>query len=264
MRPRVLSILRTRRGIERGGALAVLAHNVPSDERAAIIVEALAEARSEGDEHARSDNRSAVLQTLAPLLDETHIDRILPLALGAWQKSIGVHHFVSRLPERLREAVSERLFDAVKAVDTHEELIAGLAAHLPVAALDRVIEAIERRARGHNAVLQIVPILARRCQDAQLVHILDLAVDIDRRATSRPDASVRAIGSVGARLLTRSREHAPRIFDRVDKIVRAHARTRGDLLDAITALAPVLQELAGPDEMDALAGEILEVSRWWP
>jgi len=46
--------------------------------------------------------------------------------------------------------------------------------------------------------------------------------------------------------------------------VRTQARTRGELLDAIIALAPVLRELAGPDEMDALAGEILEVSRWWP
>jgi len=259
-----LDLLRTQRGIARGGALAVLAHNVPSGERAAVIVEALAEARTEGDEHARDDNGSAVLQTLAPLLDDTHVDRILPLALGAWRESIDVHHFVSRLPEHLRGAVSERLFDAVKAVDTHEMLIAGLAAHLPVAALDRVIEAIERKARSHNAVLQVVPTLARRCRDAQLVRILDLAVEIDRRAASRPDASVRAIGSVGATLLAHSREHAPRIFDRVDEIVRAHARTRGDLLDAITALAPVLRELAGPDEMDALAGEILEVSRWWP
>lgn len=113
-------------------------------------------------------------------------------------------------------------------------------------------------------MLKVVPTLARRCRDAQLARILDLAVDIDRRAASRPDASVRAIGSVGATLLTRSRDHAPRIFDRVDEIVRAHARTRGDLLDAIIALAPVLRQLAGPDEMDALAGEILEVSRWWP
>ena len=135
---------------------------------------------------------------------------------------------------------------------------------LPVAALDRVIDAIERKARGHNAVLGVVPTLASPCRDAQLVRILDLAVDIDRRAASRPDASVRAIGAVGATLVTRSREHAPRIFDRVDEIVRAHARTRGELLDTITALAPVLRELAGPDEMDALAGEILEVSRWWP
>ncbi len=264
MRLRVLDILRTRKGIERGGALAVLAHHVPSGERAAVIVEALAEARTEGDEHVRSDNRRAVLQTLAPLLDETHVDRILPLALGAWRERVNVHNFVSWLPERLRGAVSERLFDAVKAVDTHEMLIAGLAAHLPIAALDRVIEAIERKARGHNAVLEVVPTLAPRCQDDQLVRILDLAVDINRRAASRPDASARAIGSVGATLLTRSREHAPRLFDQVDKIVRAHARTRGDLHDAITALAPVLRELAGPDEMDALAGEILEVSRWWP
>lgn len=260
----VLDILRTRRGIEHGRALAVLAHNVPSGERAAVIVEALAEARIEGDEHVRSDNRSAVLHTLAPLLDEIHIDRVLPLALGAWREGVDVRHFVSRLPEGLRGAVSERLFDAVKAVDTHEALIAGLAAHLPVAALDRVIEAIERTARGRNAVLEIVPILARRCRDAQLVRLSDLAVDIDRRAASRPDASVRAIGSVGATLVTRSREHAPRIFDRVDEIVRAHARTRGELLDALTALAPALRELAGPDEMDALAGELLEVSRWWP
>jgi uncharacterized protein (DUF2384 family) len=55
-------------------------------------------------------------------------------------------------------------------------------AHLPVAALDRVIEATERKAQSHNAVLEVVPTLARRCRDAQLVRILDLAVDIDRRA----------------------------------------------------------------------------------
>jgi len=197
MRLRVLDILRTRRGIARGGALALLAHHVLSGERAAVIVEALAEARTEGDERARDDNRSTVLLTLAPLLDEIHVDRILPLALGAWRDRVDVHHFVSRLPERLRGAVSERLFDAVKAVDTHETLIAGLAAHLPVAALDRVIDAIERKARGHNAVLEVVPTLAGRCRDAQLVRLLDLAVDINRRAASRPDASVRAIGSVG-------------------------------------------------------------------
>lgn len=80
MRLRVLDILRTRRGIERGGALAVLAYNVPSSEREEVIVEALAEARTEGDEHGRRDNRSTVLDTLAPLLDENHIDRVLPLA----------------------------------------------------------------------------------------------------------------------------------------------------------------------------------------
>jgi hypothetical protein len=65
-------------------------------------------------------------------------------------------------------------------------------------------------------------------------------------------------------LLRRSPAEATRAFDLVDDLLRASARSRAELLSTIELLAPLLRQLGGADEADAIARQILEVTRWWP
>jgi hypothetical protein len=160
--PRVLEILRDRPGIDRGIGLAVSVRYLTQDERGPAIDAAFAEARREGDERGGQDNRSAVLFYLAPFLDEAHVERFVRLAMDGLRDNLAVGDVVARLPERLRGSVTERLLALAGPLDTHEVLIAGLAPHAAPAALERIVEALERRARSNNAILAVVPGVAAR------------------------------------------------------------------------------------------------------
>jgi hypothetical protein len=265
----LVRLARIRQGYTRGPLLACLVGYVSPEERAPMIVEALREAQVfvpyPGADP--KDNRGAVLGNLARYLDESHIERIVELAPDAWRDHRAVGAFVATLRPELCAEVTQRLLHATSSTGQHEVLIAGLAAHVPDADLDRVVQAIAATCRGKRAVLEVlIPKgVAERFTGARLEKLFALAVEASRRGTSRPwDSTLDVVALLGRQRLRQSRAHATELLELIEHFLDTRANDRAQMLSTIRSFSPLLQELGGQEAMTATARAILDVTSWWP
>lgn len=261
--PEVLRLARGRDDIARAQALAAAVGYVSPEDRGPLIDEVLGEVLFVNYGDSSRDARASVLPHLASHLREHHLDRAIDIALEAWKSKLGIGQFVTLLPLAQRPAVIGRLFNDAIALGDHHALIAGLLPHLPDTALDSVIDALERC--NDRSMMTVIIGQTARFSVPQLERLFLLAHTASRRGRSQPqDTTIDVLGALGAELLARSHEHAPRMLELVIELLRDRATNRPELLYAIAGLAPLLRALVGQDGVDAIATEILDVTGWWP
>ncbi len=209
--------------------------------------------------------RDGALHQLAPHLGVKHLARVSELLLDTAVSGPGLAKLVSRLgvPSDVRLRFAEGLYEAARARGDRATIIVGLLPHLPDRALGDVVDALARS--PEKLALELLVGQATRFTTPQLDRLFILVRNATRTGKSRPhDVRVHALADITAERLRRSRADAGVAIDVIRELLDTRATDRVELLNAIAGLAPLLRELVGPAGIDAIAGEILDVTEWWP
>lgn len=257
----VIAAARRKTGVDRPLALAVAIRLVPEAGRDAFIEEILSGVLVDSG----NDARSGMLHRLAPYLREPHLADITALALDAWESWRGAGAFVTLLtvPLEQRDRFAADLYAGAVARGDRPMVVADLLPLLPDGALGDVVDALT--SVTNLAAWAVLVDQAGRFAVTQLDRLFASSHAHSRRGRARPhDTNIDVLGAVGAELLRRVPRRRGQMRDLVVELVEARATDRVELLNAIAGLAPLLRELVGPAGIDAIAGEILDVTEWWP
>ena len=252
----------------RARVLGRLAKHLPEALKAEVVREALAAARGITDENARA----WVLRGLAEHLPEALKAEALAAARGIKDENARAAA-LSGLAEHLPEALKAEALAAARGItdeNARAEALSGLAEHLPEALKAEAVREALAAARGitdrwvrAEALSEVAPHLPQELQ-GQAVREAFLAMARGRRqifligpSSYTPYTKIVLVWQMLG-LWEIGREAWPATLHGIA------CNRRGQLLQDVGALAPLVVHLGGMDAIVKTFRAICDVSRWWP
>lgn len=252
--------------VDKASALASLVPALLDPERGALIAESLAEAGFFQRHGTGYDNRSVVLFSVAPYLQEGHLERAAELAAQALQTSPGgLAAFLAQVPAGFRHRLARLIYTHAQALAPPQAatVLAGAAPHLEGADLAEAVRRVSDTSAPQSAAA--LADAAPQMDEPLLAQAFKKLCEINARCRSTGrDTLLQASATLAAALVTRNPKRRPEMLRFLEQTIQERGTKRPGLLQTLTDLAPLVSALEDPGTPDAAALEVLDVERRWP